>query len=66
MERRRAGATNGWWKLLLLPLLFFLGAKLSLVFAVTPEVLVMLWIPNSIILAVLLHGRGRHTLSSPR
>lgn len=52
-------AITRWWKLLLLPLLFFLGAKLSLVFAVTPEVLVMLWIPNSIILAVLLHGRGR-------
>jgi len=52
-------ATNRWLKLLLLPLLFFLGAKLSLAFAVTPEVLVMLWIPNSIILAALLHGRGR-------
>ena len=45
--------------LLLLALLYFAGAKLSLAFAVFPEVLVMLWIPNSIILAALLHGRGR-------
>ena len=46
-------------ELLLLALLYFAGAKLSLAFAVTPEVLVMLWIPNSVILAALLRGRGR-------
>lgn len=50
---------RGWLELLLLALLYFAGAKLSLTFAVMPEVLVMLWIPNSIILAALLHGRGR-------
>lgn len=50
---------RGWLELLLLPLLYFLGAKLSLAFAVMPEVLVMLWIPNSIILAALLRGRGK-------
>jgi diguanylate cyclase (GGDEF)-like protein len=43
---------------LLLPLLFYGGAKLSLALAVMPEVLVMLWIPNAIILAALLRGRG--------
>ena len=41
-----------------LALLFFCGAKLSLAFAVMPEVLVMLWIPNAIVLAALLRGRG--------
>lgn len=41
-----------------LALLFFYGAKLSLAFAVMPEVLVMLWIPNAIVLAALLRGRG--------
>ena len=54
-----ARGNRGWLELLLLALLFFAGAKLSLAFAVFPEVLVMLWIPNSIILAALLHERGR-------
>lgn len=39
----------------LLPLLFFVGVKLSLAFAVMPDVLVMLWLPNSLVLAGLLH-----------
>ena len=48
-----------WIQLILVPVLFYLGAKLSLAFAVMPEVLVMLWIPNSILIAALLHYQGR-------
>jgi diguanylate cyclase (GGDEF)-like protein len=48
-----------WVQLILVPVLFYLGVKLSLAFAVMPEVLVMLWIPNSILLATLLHFHGR-------
>lgn len=44
-----------WIQLIVVPLLFYGGAKLSLIFAVTPDVLVVLWIPNSIVLAALLH-----------
>ncbi|HVO87325.1 MAG TPA: diguanylate cyclase [Casimicrobiaceae bacterium] len=42
-------------QLVLVPALFYGGAKLSLAFAIMPDVLVMLWIPNSILLATLLH-----------
>ena len=42
-------------QLLLVPLLFYVGAKLSLALAVMPDVLVTLWIPNSIVLTALLH-----------
>jgi diguanylate cyclase (GGDEF)-like protein len=42
-------------QLLLVPALFFLGAKLSLVFAIQPESLVILWMPNGLLLAALLH-----------
>jgi diguanylate cyclase (GGDEF)-like protein len=44
--------------LILVPVLFYIGAKLSLALAVAPEV-VMLWIPNSVLLAALLHYRWR-------
>ncbi len=50
-------------QLILVPVLFYLGAKLSLAFAVMPEVVVMLWIPNSILLATLLHYHGRRYAS---
>jgi diguanylate cyclase (GGDEF)-like protein len=43
----------------LLPVLYYLGAKLSLAFAVMPEVLVILWAPNSLLLTALFHFRGR-------
>jgi diguanylate cyclase (GGDEF)-like protein len=39
----------------LVPVLFYIGVKLSLMFAVMPAVVVMLWVPNSILLAALLH-----------
>ncbi len=47
-------------QLVLLPVLFYLGAKLSLALAVTtPEVLVILWVPNSLLLAALFHFQLR-------
>jgi diguanylate cyclase (GGDEF)-like protein len=47
-------------QLVLIPVLFFLGAKLSLALAAaTPEVLVILWVPNSLLLAALFHFHGR-------
>jgi len=46
-------------QLLLVPALYFVGVKLSLAFAVMPEVVVMLWLPNGLILATLLHYRLR-------
>jgi diguanylate cyclase (GGDEF)-like protein len=42
-------------QLVLLPVLFYVGVKLSLLFAVLPEVIVMLWLPNSLLLVALLH-----------
>jgi diguanylate cyclase (GGDEF)-like protein len=42
-------------QLVLVPALFFLGAKLSLAFAIQPESLVILWMPNGLLLATLLH-----------
>ncbi|HEX6899822.1 MAG TPA: diguanylate cyclase [Thermoanaerobaculia bacterium] len=61
-EVRRPGrftAAQHGIQLILVPVLFYLGAKLSLAFAMMPEVVVMLWIPNSILLATLLHYHGR-------
>ncbi len=50
-------------QLLLIPVLYFLGVKLSLLFAATPDVLVMLWMPNSLVLAALLrYGFRRYWL----
>lgn len=62
IEARRPGrsaAAQRGIQLILVPVLFYLGAKLSLALAVMPEVVVMLWIPNSILLATLLHYHGR-------
>ncbi len=52
---KRARSSEAWVQLILVPVLFYLGAKLSLLFAVTPDVLVMLWLPNSLLVAALLH-----------
>lgn len=41
-------------QLLLIPVLFYLGGKVSLLFALQPDVRVLLWIPNSLLLATLL------------
>jgi diguanylate cyclase (GGDEF)-like protein len=40
---------------LALPVLYFVGVKLSLALAVAPDTMVMLWVPNSLLLAALLH-----------
>ncbi len=53
------GSTNQRWiQLILVPVLFYLGAKLSLALAALPEA-VLLWMPNGILLAALLHYHGR-------
>lgn len=59
----RAGEGTGktrrsWVQFILVPVLFYLGAKLSLALAVAPEV-VMLWLPNSVLLAALLYFQWR-------
>lgn len=46
---------SGLIQLAVVPVLFYFGVKLSLAFAVLPEVVVMLWLPNSLLLAALLH-----------
>jgi diguanylate cyclase (GGDEF)-like protein len=46
-------------QLVLIPVLFYSGVKLSLAFAVMPEVVVMLWLPNGLLLATLVHYRLR-------
>lgn len=56
---KSARSSEAWVQLILAPALFYAGAKLSLVFAVTPDTLVMLWLPNSLLLAALLRFRFR-------
>jgi diguanylate cyclase (GGDEF)-like protein len=46
-------------QLVLLPVLFFVGAKLSLALALMPGSIVMLWLPNGVLLAALLHFHMR-------
>jgi diguanylate cyclase (GGDEF)-like protein len=45
---------------LLLPLLYYLGAKFGASFTVMPEGMVILWPPNSVLLSALILFRGRH------
>jgi len=48
-------------QLLIAPVLFYAGAKLSLALALPPQPLVMLWMPNGVLLAVLLvYGLRRY------
>jgi diguanylate cyclase (GGDEF)-like protein len=42
-------------QLLLVPALFYLGARLSLAFSLQPGAVVVLWMPNGVLLAALLH-----------
>ena len=44
---------------LLLPLLYFLGVKLSLAYAMSPEGTALIWIPNAFALAALLYYGGQ-------
>jgi diguanylate cyclase (GGDEF)-like protein len=48
-----------WWVYLLLPLAHFASIKLTFSLAVTPENEVVMWIPNAVLLAALLHFQGR-------
>ncbi len=52
-----------WWVLLLLPLLHFASVKLTLSLARSPENEVVVWLPNAVLLAALLHWRGRRGLA---
>ena len=49
-------------KFLLLPLLYYLGARLGVSFTVMPEGAAILWPPNSVLLAFLLIFGGRYFL----
>lgn len=49
-------------KFLLLPLLYYLGARLGVSFTVMPEGTAILWPPNSVLLAFLLIFGGRYFL----
>ena len=48
-----------WWIYLLLPLLHFASVKLSYLCAVTPEIEVVVWLPNAVLLAALLRYQGQ-------
>lgn len=48
-----------WWVLLLLPLLHFASVKLTFSLAMSPENEVVVWLPNAVLLAALLHWRGQ-------
>ena len=50
----RANWREAAFQLLVPPVLFYLGVKLSLLFALTEDTIVMLWMPNGILLATLL------------
>lgn len=53
------GRKPPWWFYLLLPLLHFASVKLSFFCAVTPENVVVVWLPNAVLLAALLRFRGQ-------
>jgi len=53
------GRYPGWPVLLLLPLLHFASYQLTLLLAVTAENEVVVWLPNAVLLAALLHYRGQ-------
>jgi diguanylate cyclase (GGDEF)-like protein len=53
------GRTPHWLVFLLMPLLHFASVKLTFWLAVTPENEVVVWLPNAVLLAALLHYRGQ-------
>jgi len=55
----QADRPPAWWVYLLLPLLHFASVKLTFLCAVSPENEVVIWLPNAVLLAALLHFRGR-------
>lgn len=55
----QASRQPAWWVYLLLPLLHFASVKLTFLCAVSPENEVVVWLPNAVLLAALLHFRGQ-------
>ncbi|HET7791978.1 MAG TPA: diguanylate cyclase [Rhizobacter sp.] len=53
------GDQPNWRVYLLLPLLHFASVKLTFLCAFSPENEVVVWLPNAVLLAALLHYRGR-------
>lgn len=53
-----AGAPR-WWFYILLPLIHFVSVKLTFLCAVTPENVVVVWLPNAVLLAALMRFRGQ-------
>jgi diguanylate cyclase (GGDEF)-like protein len=51
-----------WAVLVLVPLLHYLSVKLTFLTAMSPENEVVIWLPNAVLLAALLHFRGRGAL----
>lgn len=49
----------GFVSFLLLPILYFMSAKLSFAYAMSPEGTVFIWLPNAFALATLLYYRGQ-------
>ncbi|MCP2937477.1 hypothetical protein NK983_32765, partial [Salmonella enterica subsp. enterica serovar Typhimurium] len=47
-----------WRVFLLLPLLHFASVKLTMSLAMSPENEVVVWLPNAVLLAALLHWQG--------
>jgi diguanylate cyclase (GGDEF)-like protein len=46
--------------LLLVPLLYYLGARFAVSYTVVPEGLAIIWVPNSVVLSAFLVMQGRH------
>jgi len=55
---RAARERPTWLACLLLPLLHFASVKLTFALAVSPENEVVVWLPNAVLLAALMHYRG--------
>src|SRR4051812_21443776 len=59
INRHKFWERPNWLFCLLLPLLHFASVKLTFFCAVTPENVVVVWLPNAVLLAALLRFRGR-------
>lgn len=59
IKREKFWQQPGWLFCLLLPLFHFASVKLTFFAAVTPENVVVVWLPNAVLLASLLRFRGQ-------
>jgi diguanylate cyclase (GGDEF)-like protein len=59
IKREKFWQQPNWLFLILLPLFHFASVKLTFFCAVTPENVVVVWLPNAVLLAALLRFRGR-------